>query len=290
MLEDLERDSRGIWWTLVINFLVFWVLAKKKIRKLFGLKAPRTNSMFYDGLSKYCKDVKDTATSWRALDIVYNVRFEKPKNFSERIFNLWHGMDNAQAVRNRRKIVAEEIGNAIERAQTQGIKKVKIMSVAAGSAQSVLEAVGKVPQNVEKVLLVDLDPAAIEHSKNLAQQRGVAAKFEGVAAHFKEYGTHADRFQPHVVEVMGLLDYLPEPVAVAFFREIKKRLPKGGTLLTCNIAPNREQGFLQHVINWGNMIYRSKEDLRKILEDAGFANINIFSEPHGIHWIAVCTE
>ncbi len=288
--EGLESQFHRVWWFVALDLIAFWVVCKKKIRKFFGLKAPKVNSMLYDGLSKYCRDVKDTATSWRALDIVYNMKpFAKPQNMSERLYNLYYGMENAQAVRNRRKIIAAEITDAIKRAGAAGHSKVRIMSVAAGSAQSVMEGIGSVPENVDKVLLLDIDPKAIEHAKNLAVESGIGAKFDGVAAHFKEYSNHAEPFRPHVVEVAGLLDYLPENVAVEFFRNIKKRLPRGGTLLTCNIAPNKEQYFLKHVINWGRMIYREESELRGILEQAGFSDIRIFPEPLQIHQIAVCT-
>jgi len=98
----------------------------------------------------------------------------------------------------------------------------------------------------------------------------------------------AKNFQPDIVEMIGLLDYLRNQKAVSLFKAIKASLPSYGRFYTCNILPNPERIFLEQVIDW-KMTYRTATELRQLLLDAGFeeTRARIIVEPMRIHAIAI---
>lgn len=85
--------------------LAFWVALKKKI---WGRNL-KINTFWVDGASLTCREIKEKAATWRALDIVYNHRFGQGKGFGERVADFWLKILNAQAARNRLKLIKQKL-------------------------------------------------------------------------------------------------------------------------------------------------------------------------------------
>ena len=98
-------------------------------------------------------------------------------------------------------------------------------------------------------------------------------------------------FRPHIIEMVGFLDYMSKNKAIKLINRIKDYLPKGGIFLTCNINKNREKIFLDWVMLWP-MIYRSESQFAELLLQGGFSpeSIDILYEPFRIHGIGVCQK
>ena len=266
--------------------LTFWVMVKKQLRQVFGLPSPSINTLWFDGLGLELRQIKGTAAGWRALDIIYNHQFGGKSTIGGLLDDFWIGMVNAQAVRNRLKVVTIEIRRAL--VQFANEPEVRIVSLACGSAEAVIKVVSHLKRQgvVVKVLLVDINPEALAYAERLAERHGVGDRIQTLQANALKNLDFARDFKPHVVEMLGLLDYLPQKMAIRLSSQIRRSLVSGGLYLTCNIAPNFEQHFLKWVINWP-MIYRSPQELADVIGRAGFDDFRLIYEPLMIHGIVI---
>jgi len=292
---DLLKFENTVWpYRLVVPFLfgIGGYVHFKKIlyRILLGRgHTLKTNFWFVDGISSNSRKVKDGAKKWNALDAVYNFTNGEGSNVLIRaIDDFWMRIRSAQAVRNRLLIVKREMISAITKVSKRyGNSPVRILSIAAGSGQAVVEAVEELQKVgvVCEILFFDCDESALEHSLVLAKEHGVTnvSTYKGDAPLF---GRALHRFEPDIIEMCGLMDYLRTSLAIALVKKIHRYLKPEGFFVTCHIHPNSERYFLYHVVDWG-MLYRTRGELYDILVRGGFLDAKLYTEPHRIHSVAV---
>jgi len=276
-----------------LGVLTVWTMMKKTVCRMLGIAAPRVNSLFFDGLGPGTKAVKECAGQWKALDIIYNHRFYKQK-FAARgsvagwIDGFWSGMLNCQAVRNRLRLAEMEIKHAILEMATDDVR---VISLAAGSAQGVIEVAKELKQRGIRVslLLIDIEPRALAYAQNLARTNGIGDQVEVLAGDVRKSIRVIHDRRPDIVEMIGLLDYLPDLMAIRLISAIRRGLPDEGLFLTANIYKNFERHFVKWVMNW-DMIYRNATSLGNILASAGFQDFRLVAEPLGIHGIAIARK
>jgi len=280
-------------------FIIGWyVYTKKFLYRCLGGRncAPRTNFWLVDWISINSRRVRDGAARWLALDAVYNFTKGEGCNWIAcAIDEYWMHIRNAQAVRNRLKIVKREIESAILEVvkMKASNEPVRLLSLAAGSGQGVIEVVaGLYRAGIRcEVLLIDQDDSALVHARKLAEQHSVSnmvVTCESNAVLFYRNLRKID-FKPDIVEMCGLMDYLEDDLAITVIKMIRRCLPPEGFFLTCHIHPNKESYFLWHVVNWG-MLYRERKELRGLLVKGGFVSAKLYTEPHGIHSVAVARK
>jgi hypothetical protein len=272
----------------IIFILTLWVALKKII---FGSKL-KTNTFWFDGISPACREVKENAMHWRALDIVYNYKLEKGDNLATKITNFWLKIKNAKAVRNRLKLVKKKLREEMSNFSNNE-SKIKILSIACGSAQGVIEVMAEFKERgyITEAIFLDLDQTALEYSKKMAQKLGVADQIKFVNKSVKELEEAVGNFKPNIIEMVGFLDYRPREKAINLIDKINRILALGGLALISNIAPNIERYFLYEVLNWP-MVYRSPEQLADVVVKGGFdpQKCEIIYEPLRIHGIAICRK
>lgn len=307
-----EHDKRSwdyifiLWivsaWAMITNFAqaVFIKLFKKpgnSLRKIIwemGRNPSHISSSFVDRFSEFNHQAKIGAANWRSLDLFYNY-FEKIKpqldgNFEGWATRYWiEKMENRQAVTNRLKIVINLLEDAFKKFINE--PEIRIVSVASGSAQAVIETILRCPHLNIKAVLIDLDESAIEVSRQKAKEAGIEGRFTFLKGTPSLLEKVCQNFQPHIVEMVGFLDYRPEDKAIRLISRIRKCLLPGGYLLTGSIRKNREKIFQDWTLLWP-MIYRNEKQLAELLVRGGFSSrlINIFYEPFRIHGIAVCQK
>jgi SAM-dependent methyltransferase len=270
--------------------VIAYVLAKKAFYKLFFGSKPKINSIFFDGLGPWSKKVKDGAASWKALDIIYNHPFKRTYTLGNLVDEFWWFSQNCQAVRNRFKLVKQEVKKAILHFGKDN-EEVRLVSLACGSAQAIIETVSELKiQGINvRVLLIDIEQEALDYAKGLAIKNNIAGQFDFVKANAYQTAKILRRFKPHIVEMLGLLDYLPRENAIRLISTIRRSLVPGGIFLTCNIRQNSEQHFVRWVIDW-DMVYRSPASLAEVIEKSGFDAYRIVYEPLKIHGVVVAEK
>jgi len=280
---NFEKKSFYFLFTPIFLLIALYVYLKKKI-----IPNPKYNFYFFDGVSINCREIKEKAASWKALDIVYN--YQKG---SENIFaDFWHDLRSSQASRNRLKLLKNLLFKNIEEISNRN-EEIKMISIASGSAQGVIETIAKAKEKgiLVRSVLIDLDPTALEYSKKLAQKMGVENQLTFVNRRASAIIEIGKDFKPNLIEMIGFLEYRPFEKAVKLISSIYQVLEKGGVFLVSQIAPNAESFFLREVINWP-MIYRKPKEFAKILSLSGFSldNCIFYEEPLKIHYVAECKK
>ncbi|MDO8601465.1 MAG: class I SAM-dependent methyltransferase family protein [bacterium] len=229
------------------------------------------------------------ATTYKALETLYTFRDRRDRGETTFFDFFWENfLNNARAIRNRLQLVKQELHRAIADVR-QGNEPVRILSLGGGSARPVLEAVRD--EEAVKVRLVDISRDAIDYSKALAASFNLNGQIEWRRGFAQSIGKHCKDFDPNIVEMVGLLDYLTREQAIDLLAKIHNKLLPGGWLITCNIRPNIESPFVAKGINWP-MIYRKPDELGDILVKAGFSidKIRIVYEPLKIHGLAIAQK
>jgi hypothetical protein len=277
-----------ILFTPIMFLLTFWVVIKKLI---LGPNL-KTNSFWVDGISPISREIKEGAQGWRAIDILYNYKFGKEKGIVGKISDFWLKTLNAQAIRNRFKIVKQCLRGEIERIR-QTTTEIRILSIASGSAQAVIEVMEEFKKNgvIINAILLDLDPSALSHSRILAQKAGVIEQIELINKNAKETEEIMKNFKPQIVEVVGFLEYRPKEGAIRLIERIYRLLNANEVFLTSTVTPNSETLFLHYVVNWP-MIHRTLKQFIEILTRGGFKtkDIKIIYDPLKIQKIAICRK
>ncbi|HEY4493442.1 MAG TPA: class I SAM-dependent methyltransferase family protein [Candidatus Paceibacterota bacterium] len=239
--------------------------------------------------------VIENKTSHEALETLYSCGHSHPSsNLLNKLFrSIWFNVDNSKAVRNRLKLVKKELkvafSSIIDREE-----KIELLSIASGSARSVVEAISEAGLTAEKIRasFLDKNPNALDYSKRLVSKCGLKnfhfRWFNDVASNFPVYFANA---KPNLVEMVGLLDYFSFDKTLSLLKVIYNNLPKGGILITANISDNRERKFVTNIVGW-HMIYKNADELRSLAISAGFNpdKIRVIYEPLRIHCVLIAEK
>lgn len=265
-----------------------------KILWEMGRDTNHVSSSFFDRFSRHNHQAKYGAAGWRSLDLFYNYHEQVAPQLKGDVEGIltrhWvEKMENRQAVTNRMKIVVEFLSRAFE--EYRGENEIRLLSVASGSAQAVIGAMKKTPHLNVRTLLIDMDETAIGEAKRLTREAGLAERFSFIHDSTQALEKAAVDFCPHIIEMVGFLDYRPPRKAVELVRRIHEHLPDGGIFMTCNIRGNREKISIDWVLLWP-MIYHTEREFADIPVQGGFApeKIELVYEPHRIHGVAVCRK
>lgn len=289
-------------WAMISNFAraILSKISRKRKGSLprilweMGRDKEHISSFFVDRFSRFNHQAKWGAAGWRSLELFYNYHKRiKPQlngNLEGFLTRYWiEKMENRQAVTNRLKLVIRLLSEAFLKFINE--PEIRIISLASGSAQAVIEAMQKNPNLNIKALLIDVDSTAIEESKRLVELAGLKERFSFINNSAAILESICADFKPHIIEMVGFLDYRPDKKAVKLISRINNVLVEGGIFLTCNIRKNHEKVFLNWVLLWP-MIYRDEKQLANLLVGGGFSpdNIQIIYEPFRIHGIGVCRK
>jgi hypothetical protein len=306
-MEAIGFEKRRVF--LVLHFamwlLVAWTWLRNGVLKILGVKNAPIRTLFFDALGDKCREVKAHARSSRAIDLICDHEFKWwPLTLSRLVDNIWFSSPNCQALCNRRKLVVYEVLRAIREIRAMinsrdGVAahgdEIKILSLAAGSAKAVLAAVASAVKEYDvriRCHLVDRSGEALNEALAEASRLGIQDLVTVERANLFR-ATNVQRilrkFQPHVVEMIGLLDYMPDHLVVEVSQLIHDALPEQGRYLTATIMPCPTKAFITEVVAWP-MIYRTSEQLEGLMLESGFGEVRMVSEPWKIYAVATCVQ
>ncbi len=260
----------------------------------FNILPWRLGTLLFAKSSKTAAEVHRLAKLSNALEFLYNFdgKINFTNNFLDGIFTYsWqHNIVNAKAVRNRIKLVKEELKLAVVRIYRRKSAAVNIFSLASGSARAVIEVMADLKREgiPTKAKLLDLSLDAINLSKKIALEDGVGEMITWCNDKVSNFFKYCNNWQPDLIEMVGFLDYLNQEKALLLTKKIYNELSEGGIFITCNIKDNYEHKFVSKIVEW-EMIYRDKNSLAEILIGGGFdpRKCKIIYEPLLIHGLAI---
>jgi len=294
-IKQKKFENNKIPYLLVLPLmwlLIIYVRIKKSFYTFFGLGKPKINTFFFDGIGKSSRKVKEYAASWKALDIVYNHPFPYKKTIGNLVDEFyWNGL-NCQGLRNRRKLIKDELRKAILDIYSKNQKnEIHIISLACGSAEVLIEIMAelKIKRIQIRALLIDIDERALQKATTLAKEYGIDDKIKTEKNSVYEIANISKGFNPNIIEMMGFLDYLKQDKAIGLAKEINNSLKDNGYFITCNINSNPEKEFLTHIIDWP-MIYRAPNELLEVGARSKFKENRVIYEPLKIHGILIAKK
>ena len=220
---------------------------------------------------------------------MYNYRFGIDKTIKGRISDFLFGNLNCQAARNRFKLAKRELKKSILDNSYQ--KEIRIISLASGTSQLEIETLAKLKKhNINiKIVLIDKDYGALKRAQEFASVNNVLDQVMLMKSDVS-YGLKiANKFKPHIIEMIAFLDYFAKDEAIEFISTIYKILPIGGTFIASNTVPNLEMHFVKWVVGWP-LIYRKPNELAKIIRKARFDQCKVVNEPLNIQAIATAIK
>jgi len=253
--------------------------------------------------SKMSRDIKRLRASHQALEIIYTYAWKKTKgsNMLDRVvthLNQRFFISNCKAVRNRLKLVRNEVKRAIlALGRNFGKKEITIVSLGAGSARAIIEVLAELmwlhyPLRFT-VILVDISKSALRYSERLAEEFGIAdsVNWIRVCGLLEEFIKNTHDHRPDIIEMVGVMDYFDKIASLDAISQIYDILNPQGTLITCNVRDNPEKLFLDRVLEWP-MTYREPEELAEIMLSSGFdgQDVDIIYEPLLIHGVVVARK
>lgn len=268
-----------------LNFILVNVL---------GLIPSKHASRLFSKTSKDGDVVKQNATTHRALEIIYSFdgKMNKDNGLVNGVFtHIWQHLLNSKALRNRLKLVKEQLRQAVFYLSDK--KEIKILSLGAGSARAIIETLASLKESNIKfqAMLVDRNEDAFAYGKELAKKYGVDKGLIWVngSVFDAEKFCKEKNFYPDIVEMVGFMDYLDEDRSVRLFDRVYNLLNKKGVFIGCNIRHNREAKFLTKVLGWP-MIYKDENYLQTIIHKSQFNDSKIIYEPLKVHGFVVCKK
>ena len=307
-MKEIKENKNGIaFWENPLQFYETNSIAKKFLNfflvPILNILPSSFNKIIKKTNREADKLIK-TATSYHAIEILYNYNPHRIKNPIQRFFYyIWFNLNNPKAVRNRLKLVTHEVRNALLQFNRNN-NDIHILSIASGSARAIVDALLatekvdhlKLTDNNVHITFLDKNSRACEYSKNLIQKQEWEKKYNfrwindtasSFPLHFKNNGWK----MPDIVEMVGLLDYFPNEQFVKIISLIYEHLQINGILITANIEDNRERRFITNVIGW-KMVYRNSKEFVELMIRAGFKkeNIKIVYEPLKIHFVVIAKK
>ncbi|MFH1773298.1 MAG: methyltransferase domain-containing protein [Patescibacteria group bacterium] len=252
-----------------------------KLKDIFQFKIS-----FFNSHSPLMQHFCENVSTAHALDDVYNVNGDFNLNghtiwpdaaYSDLYAKFWLNCPNGQSVRNRCKMVIDQL-----------VEGGDILSIASGSAQALIIAAYQAKQQNKniKILLTDVSHDALNLSKEKIQAAEVAIEqFSFLKASFQKLPQLLNGKKFNIVEACGILDYLPDRIAIKLIKFALSVLKPGGKIIISNMVETRAANLLSKTYNW-RVVYRHPKQFESLIKKGGGKNIKIYLEPWSIHSMA----
>lgn len=212
---------------------------------------------------------------WRSMNIVYENR--RPVDWMDRMAVRYNPI--AMDSRNRRKLVTAKLTELLKGLQNE--PKIQLLGIGAGPGLHLQDAVIRSAVPVEKVRisLIDLDSDAFEFGRQCAKERGLQDIVEFVQGDAREIRRVLPDVSPHVVKIVGLIEYLTDEQVVQLLSAMRDVIQPEGRLLTHGLVDRYNSGpFLARAFGLKHF-HRTEHDVAALLTAAGFKVATVHHTP-----------
>ena len=220
---------------------------------------------------------------WRSMEIIYEN--SEPRNFVDRMAVRYGAFP--MAIRNRKKMVNRILHGLFDRHSRQ--EKLSIVSLGSGPGTHVIDAMAGHDYEEIHAHCIDLDSDAFEYGEMHREEHGLTQRVcytEGDARSIREHVSTP----PHIVKMIGILEYLNDEECVEMFRVMHEVLRPGGSLITHGLVDRHGMDwFLRRAFNW-HVTYRTGDHVVRLLREASFDHFEVNTEPMGIYPIVTAEK
>jgi SAM-dependent methyltransferase len=246
----------------------------------------KTTERFYSKPRGYAGD-------FLTIDRIYENQAAGSGRLGKLLDECFLAASPAMAVRNRRALIADEIGHTVE--DLKG-GEARIASLACGPAREVFDVFDIIDDDRRLyVTLLDIDAEALALVATRAKGHGCDHRIRTVSANlvYLALGRHQLDLPPqHLVYSIGLIDYFNDRLVGRLIDYIYSLLEPGGRVILGNFHPNNtDKAFMDHILEW-QLIHRSEEDMNRLFATSKFGRgcTRIRFEQQGINLFAECIK
>jgi CRP-like cAMP-binding protein len=233
------------------------------------------------------------AGDYTSIEVIYQNQAQGSGRLGPLIDRCFQDLPAAKAVRNRRRLLVDEIQRTCAAA---GHAAVRITSLACGPAEEVFDVLAESAASSRlHATLVDFDEEALAFVKDLAIQRGVLDRLTLAQANLIYLAVGRQRLElppQDLVYSVGLIDYFNDPFVLKLMNYAHALLRPGGQLILGNFHPaNSSRAIMEYVLEW-NLIHRTEDDLHRLFAASAFGRpcTRIRFEAEGINMFAECVK
>jgi predicted RNA methylase len=221
---------------------------------------------------------------WKSMVLSY--REEMPPQIADRFLLRLGAMPIA--LRNRRKLATEILARLIRERGDQS-SPTNVVCLGAGPGMICLDAIERSGNPNCRAYLIDQNAESFPFGQALAESKQLAGRVEFIHGDVTHYRSLC-KATPHVVKMIGIIEYLPDAVVLDIARAIVEAMPAGSVLVANSLT--RKHGtdrFFRRVFDL-HMIHRTADQVRGLLSDAGLTTEAVFTEPLGVYDVLVCRK
>jgi hypothetical protein len=262
-----------------------WRVAGEQLRRgelqLQARQKPRGYAGDFDMLRKICEEWTCADPLGRAFD------------------QFFQDQAAPRSVRNRTRIVANQLSGAVRRVLASGLEAARIVSVGAGPAIDVqlgLEELHESERRRVLVSLLDMDPEALEHAslrlQGLISPDQITLCRENLFRLPRLARVQVMLNDADFISCAGLFDYLDSENATAMLSCFWKHLRSGGEAIVFNFSPgNNSRAYMEWIGNW-YLTYRDKDELAELSQAATAydARLTVAEESSQTSLFVVCAK
>lgn len=222
------------------------------------------------------------------MRMIYANDWQGPTLLGKLMHKYFISVPAAEAVRNRRALIAEDMRASAERSPT---KPIEVLSVACGPAQEVAD-IFRTHDDFSsfKVTLLDQDPEALSEAEQNIQRaesrsRGkanVQYEKQSIGALLRPGATRERLGTFDFIYSMGLYDYLDEATATKLTSALFDMLKPGGTLLLGNYSSRCSDAvMMEYWLDWP-LVYRNEEEFARLLSPSRSQDVTVGFESAGV--------
>jgi len=199
----------------------------------------------------------------------------------------------AKAVKNRRKLLTEEILNTIAAANG---KPVHVTIFACGPARELFDVYEQLEDpSLLKATLIDIDPQALSYvsDKTEAFSTPLPMELHQENLVYLALGRRKLNLPPQdLIYSIGLIDYFNDQLVVKLSDYAHQLLKPGGRVIFGNFHPqNTQKAFMDHLLDW-KLIHRNEADMDRLFETSAFKKgaESIRFEAEQVNMFATCRK
>jgi len=199
----------------------------------------------------------------------------------------------AQAVRNRRGLLAEHIHTALEQAVG---RSAQITSLACGPAAEIFDVFETLDDPTRlRATLIDIDLQALAFVSDKSDRYNLRRQMELVNGNLVYLATGRQQLKlgpQDLVYSIGLIDYFSDKFVILLLNYVHGLLRPGGKVVLGNIHPkNPTRALMDHILDW-KLIHRSEDDMNRLFKASSFARpcTDIRFEQAGVNLFAECVR
>jgi CRP-like cAMP-binding protein/SAM-dependent methyltransferase len=199
---------------------------------------------------------------------------------------------SSRAIRGRRKLLADQLAR-LSAPLAERDERIAIMNLACGPNRELFDFLHDCSySHLVEALCIDIDSEALQYTNKHVNTFPHAASIRLMQENVIKWALGRSKQEmprQNIIYSAGLCDYLDDRLFKRLITKCYHQLKPGGTLILGNLDYHDDAVFMDRILRW-ELIYRDKQQLRKLFADTPFGDATVLSEEEQINLFAVAVK